>query len=89
MFAHAIGFGSQIQAQFDRVTTGPLASQLGDLLNQMGVDVKDVMSALRQGSNFIGGFRTNVLQNIQQRGTDGCLTWHVLIHVGNRLLRKE
>jgi hypothetical protein len=64
----------QIQQQFDRATTGPLAVQLGDLCTQLGVDVKDVMSALRQGSNFIGGFRVNVLQNIQQRGVIGHAT---------------
>lgn len=57
----------QLQKQIDKATSSQLVKDIGDLSKQFGVDMKDVMTAMRTTSSFVGTFRTGLLQELSQR----------------------
>lgn len=66
-YARSVVLLVQLQTQIDKATSSQLVTDIGDLSKQFGVDMKDVMSALRTTSSFIGTFRTGLLQELSQR----------------------
>lgn len=45
-----------------------MVKNLDKQMKQLGVDVRDVLGIMRTSANFIGSFRTKVLQEIARRG---------------------
>lgn len=54
----------QIQFALDRSSNGPLVREVSGIALQLGLNIMDLMAALRTSANFIGSFRVQLMQTL-------------------------